>query len=242
MRLINNVCQKDYSRKGVNGIIELGGADMAKLICPSCGSSTSFNPVWVNVRGVLEGHSTKDNTVWGEVSVKLIEPYEYGIANYAILECQACGKRLVVENGEYAEKDFWEVAYPIHHKVASEEIPEPIKSEFEEAELCFAVGTHRACVAMCEIALEALWREKRASGLQELQDKGVISTQLYNRATEVRLWGNIAKHELIPDVVKKVDAEQLLAYLEILLNDVYVEPRRLDNLRQKRSQIEKKQT
>jgi hypothetical protein len=212
-----------------------------KIICPSCGSATSFNPAWVTKEGILRDKSTEEYTVRGKVSVTLIqEPYEYSVAQYGILYCGACGKHIVVEKGEYAQEDDWQVVYPIAHKVASEEIPQPIKSELEEANLCFTIGAYRACVSMCQIALEALWRDKQVSNLKELTEKGIISKQLYERADEIRQWGNVAKHELVSEVVSQEDAEQLLAYLETLLDHVYVQPARLEALKQKRTEIERK--
>jgi hypothetical protein len=93
---------------------------------------------------------------------------------------------------------------------------------------------------MCQIALEALWREQEASGLKDLKDKGVISVQLYERGNEIGLWGNVAKHEPIPDAVTREDSEHLLTYLQMLLGAVYVEPKRLAGLIHKREQIGKK--
>lgn len=213
---------------------------MTTIICPSCGSSTSFNPVWCTIRGILEEHRREDSVEYGEVTVQLIEPYSYGSTNYAILVCQACDERIVVENGQYSQKDNWQVVYPIHHKVASEEIPQPIKSEFEEASLCFAIRAYRACASMCQRAIESLCHNKKVSGLNQLQADGIISSTLFDRATEIRLWAGIVKHKPITESVSKEDAEQLLTYLEVILNTVYVEPKRLESLKQKREQIEKK--
>jgi hypothetical protein len=211
-----------------------------KIICPSCGSATSFNPAWVEKEGILRDISNKEKTVRGRVAVTLIqEPYEYGVVQYGILWCGACGKHIVVEKEEWALEGDWQVVYPISHKVLSEEIPQPIKSEFEEASLCFAIGAYRACVSMCQIALEALWRDKQVSGLKELTERGIISKQLYEQAEEIRQWGNVAKHELVSDVSKE-DTEQLIAYLEALLDHAYVQPARLEGLKQKRKEIEKR--
>ena len=211
-----------------------------KIICPSCGSATSFNPVLITKQGVLEGESNEERTVRGKVSITLIEPYQYGAIQHGVLWCGACGEHIVVEKAEYAHEGDWQVVYPIAHKVASEEIPQPIKSELEEANLCFTIGAYRACVSMCQIALEALWRDKQVSNLKELTEKGIISKQLYERADEIRQWGNVAKHELVSEVVSQEDAEQLLAYLETLLDHVYVQPARLEALKQKRTEIERK--
>jgi hypothetical protein len=73
-----------------------------------------------------------------------------------------------------------------------------------------------------------------------LKERGIISQRLYEIANEVRLWGDIAKHEFVADVVEKEDAEELLVYLETILNDVYVEPKRLSRLAEKRKELGKK--
>lgn len=239
VRLINKLYIKGYSRNGVSSIIELGEIDMGKLICPLCGVYTSFSPLSLVGKGVLRERSTSAMMVYETVALKAVTHHEAEQSDYAILICQACENRFVAKKHQY--RDEWSAAYPIQHKPVAEEIPEPVKSEFEEAHLCFAVGANRACIAMCQVALEALWREQKVSGIQELKDKGVISGQLYDRANELRLWGNVAKHELIPDVVEREDAEQLLLYFETLVSTIYVEPKRSDSLKRKREQLKKEQ-
>jgi hypothetical protein len=160
---------------------------------------------------------------------------------YGVFECQDCHKRFVAKKTKYVD-DGWIPVYPISHKSASKEVLDPIKGEYEEAWLCFAVQAYRASVSMCEIALEALWRDNKASNLSELFERGIISKRLLEHANEVRRWGNVAKHEPIPDVVSQEDCKQLLEYLEAILDHVYVQPVRLDALKQKRSQVEGKAT
>jgi hypothetical protein len=134
----------------------------------------------------------------------------------------------------------WSAAYPISQAPVPEEIPEPIKSEFEEAHLCFTVGAYRGCLLVCRTALIALQRERGVSNLKELKDKGAISPMLYGQADQVRLWANMIGHEDMPEAITKEDAEQLLTYLAAILNAIYIEPKRLAALAQKREQIEKK--
>jgi hypothetical protein len=181
---------------------------------------------------VLLKSSTDDRIIFGRVSIRAITGDEPGQRIYAILECRACEEHFVAERraGE------WIAVYPIAHRPVAEEISEPIKSEFEEVHLCFAVRAHRACLSMCQTALEALWRNKGVSGLNELRDKGTISSSLFDQATEVRLWANVAKHKLIHEPIEREDAEQLLGYLEAILHTVYVEPARFAALKQKREQ------
>ena len=75
--------------------------------------------------------------------------------------------------------------------------------------------------------------------VKELKEKGAISDVLYRQADQVRLWGNMVGHEDISEAITKEDCEQLLTYLEALLDAVYVQPIRLSALTHKRGQLKK---
>jgi hypothetical protein len=195
---------------------------MTALVCPLCEAFTAFTGAEV----YLPEHLSEEPAYIPAI----VKPY-------AIVRCQGC-RGLFVAREEARQR--WVAVYPIPRKTAPNEVPEPVKSEFEEASLCFAAGAYNACASMCGIALEHLWNEQAVSDIAELKDKGIISSRLYKRADEIRLWGNLVKHELLPESVTKANAEQLLGYLEILLNEVYVEPKRLDSLTKKREELKKK--
>ncbi len=200
---------------------------MAKLICPHCGSFTAFSPAEI--------------VEWRDTSIPAVVPYQYRYVkeSYAILVCQACMKYFVAKREKLTKEDAWSAVYPIQHKTVPTEIPEPIRGELEEANLCFAVGAYKACISMCMTALEVLWRDKSASGLNDLKGKGIISSLLFNQATEIRLWAGMVKHELIHETVQPEETEELLTYLEDILHDVYVQPARTAALQQKRKQVKK---
>lgn len=213
---------------------------MATITCPICRDATSLDPVCIESnRAFMPDRSSNRESIYEKAAVRAITDDDSPhYTSYGVFECQACSGRFLAKKHKWEDQE-WVAVYPISHKPVSEEIPELVKSEFEEANLCFSIGAYRASVAMCATALEALWRERQRSGLSDLKDKGIISSNLYDRANEVRLWANVVKHELVPDVVEKEDAEQLLAYSEALLNAVYVEPKRFESLKLKRKQIEK---
>lgn len=213
---------------------------MSNIICPICGTATSLNPVIIeDERSYLPERSSENSAVYGKARVFAITDDDSPhYVSYSVLRCQACGGRFVAKKHKYDDSD-WVAIYPIPHKLVSVEIPQSIKNDLEEANLCFVVGAYKACVSMCQIALEALWRDKQVSGLKDLSDSGIIASQIYERANAIRLWGNVVKHEPIADAISKEDAEQLVTYLDKILNEVYVEPKRFDALRQKRKQIEK---
>jgi len=212
-----------------------------KLVCPVCGVPTSLSPLELKGMGRLLEIGSSD-VHYREVMLKAMTDESYmGMTSedtcYAILTCAACDAWFVAKK-QPREKE-WLAVYPIPHKPVAQKIPEPIHSEFEEANLCFAIGAYKACVSMCMTALEALWQEQKASGLNGLEGKGIISSRLFDRATEIRLWAGIVKHELIHEMVTKEETEELLTYLEEILHDVYVRPARLAELTKKREQLKK---
>jgi hypothetical protein len=123
----------------------------------------------------------------------------------------------------------------------SEDIPEPIKGEFEEANICFSIGAYKACIAMCQRTQESICQNKGVSTLNELRDSGIISSGLFDRATEIRLWAGILKHKPIEESISSEDCEELLTYLEMILDSVFISPKRLERLQVKRKDIKSKQ-
>lgn len=211
---------------------------MGKLICPHCGDATAPTPLVFKAKVLLTNRALATllpHYPYMDGTSEAVTYDDYGEPMYGIMACQSCQKRFVAEivEGE------WSAVYPTQHKPVAEEIPEPIHSEFEEANLCFAIGAYKACVSMCMTALEALWQQQDTSGLNNLKDKGIISSRLFDQATEIRRWAGIVKHELIHETVTKEETEELLTYLEEILHDVYVRPARSAALGKKREQVKK---
>ena len=207
---------------------------MVTLICPHCGTPAPFTPIYLskdNIFGYVEGVELAANE--SEV-IRAEMRSRVGGNLYAIIECQTCGNCFIAL--DTLKKD-WYAVYPLAPKLVSDIIPEPIKSQFKEAWLCFAVEAYRACVAMCQITLESLWKDKEVSGLNDLAEKGIIPNSLFGMADEIRLWGNLTKHKLNTQEILDEDAKQLLTYLDVILNDVYVEPKRLEEFKKKRNDI-----
>ena len=212
---------------------------MTSVVCCICGKATSISPLIIeDAQALLLEASSKSRSVYGGAQVSAITDKDARYFSYGIFQCQACEERFI---GKREYNGPWVAVYPIPKEPVAEEVPEPIKGEFEEARLCFNVEAYRAAVAMCEIAMEATWRDQESSGLSELKEKGIISLNLYDRANEIRLWANVVKHELVPDAVTKDDAAQLITYLESVLYHIYVEPAKLDIVRRNRKELKNKQ-
>jgi len=211
---------------------------MSKLICPHCGTPAASTPIFLSRHDIFDYVTGTEEAAGNPKVIKAEMSRFHNGTRYAILCCQNCdGYFIAMET--YAS-DGWFSVYPILRRPVSKDILQPIRGEFEEASLCFAVGAYRACATMCQRALESVCQDKKVSGLNKLYANGIISETLFNKATEIRLWAGIVKHKPISESVSKKDAEQLLTYLEVILNDVYIEPKRLATLGQKRQRIKKK--
>ena len=212
------------------------------LICPICGTATALWPILIeDDRAILPDQSTTQHTIYGKARVFAVTDDAHPhLTKYGVYDCQDCGKRFLAKRHKYDDSD-WVPVYPIPRKPVPTEIPEPLRSEFEEARLCFAVGAYVACLLVCRTVVIALQRHEKVSSLKELMEKGTISQTLYKQADQVRLWGNAVGHEhIVPSSVAREDSEQLLTYMESVLNSVYVEPARFEALEQKRREIQKK--
>lgn len=211
---------------------------MGKLICPHCGDATAPIPFHFKATVVLDDTRLAAfvrGYPYVEGLTQAITIPDTDQATYGIIVCQSCGDLFVAKK----ENSGWLAVYPVQHKPVAEDIPEPIRSEFEEANLCFAIGAYKACISMCMTTLEATWQDKKVSSLNELKDNGTISENLFKRADQVRRWANVVKHQLIHEVVTKEEADQLLSYLEQILDAVYIEEKRFSDLTQRLRQIEK---
>jgi hypothetical protein len=148
---------------------------------------------------------------------------------YSLLECSRCNDASLVLELEVAE-DVWiedGVVYPAQRSGLSKAVPSSIRSSFDEALACLRARAHTAAAIMCRRSLEALAHEHGARG-RTLQDKiaalesnGVIDKRLLDWATEVRIAGNAAAHDVGTETDAQ-DARDMCDLAEAILDFVYV--------------------
>ena len=133
-----------------------------------------------------------------------------------------------------------DVVYPHPLPAPSHEaIPQDIRSDLDEAKLCFGVGANRACCVMARRAMQSSCIDKGTSKdrlvdqLEELANKAIITRDLKEWADVVRWVGNDAAH---PDsgVVTQEDAQAILQLAEQFLHVLYVTPSIARDRRSKR--------
>jgi hypothetical protein len=216
---------------------------MSGLFCPQCGVATTFSPAVIQTeRGVLLDDSTSERTVRGRVAVEAVFEPGSRSPHCAIVECPSCHAFFLAtkDHGFYGE---WQTTWPVRIRHTSQDVPDPVRSALEEALLCLAVRALGGCLMMCRTTLVRLQRDKKAANLAQLRDAGLISTMLHDQANEVRLWANVVGHEDFDPAAVTTDlCEELVAYVESLVDAVYVRPARLAKHRQKRAEAKSRGT
>ncbi|MFW9890394.1 MAG: DUF4145 domain-containing protein [Candidatus Thorarchaeota archaeon] len=106
------------------------------------------------------------------------------------------------------------------------EVPREIQVSYDEAIRCERGKAWNACAVMVGRALEAVCKDFDArirnihSGLKKMHDQGIISTELFEWANELRLIRNIGAHASGVDVDKE-DARESLDFLQAILETIY---------------------
>ncbi|TWP21832.1 DUF4145 domain-containing protein [TM7 phylum sp. oral taxon 352] len=127
-------------------------------------------------------------------------------------------------------------------KSINESIPQEIKTDFEEALLCYSVNAYRGAAALARRTVQLICLDKRADKnkklyqqIDELFKNGVITKDIQEWAHEVRFLGNDAAHPS-KDTVSKDDAKDILDLLESLCEVLYVAPAKAAERKKKRTQ------
>jgi hypothetical protein len=131
---------------------------------------------------------------------------------------------------------FW---WPFQGVILTPDVPEAILKILREARITFSAQCYRASAVMSRRILEAITVNKGendgslASRIKSLVTKGVLDKNLGEWTTEIRLIGNFGAHfDPIKDV-DKVDAEQIILFIEELIKYLYVMPSEIAKRRKK---------
>jgi len=186
-------------------------ADLLSIYCPHCHRHTSLTPAPVKYR--CGGHSYTTDAVWDK---------DYQNA-WWLGVCNACENPVLVLNK--GQKVF---PTPLPAPT-SEDIPQEIRGDLDEAKICFSATAYRAAAVMARRVIQVAAKDKGATGdklvsqIHELQKSGKITNDLKEWADAVRWVGNDAAHPSGAQVAKE-DAEDVLHLAEQLLHVLYVAP------------------
>ncbi|GGR98413.1 hypothetical protein GCM10010169_48740 [Micromonospora fulviviridis] len=117
-------------------------------------------------------------------------------------------------------------------------MPEEIRKEFDEAQICFDAKAYTATVVMVRRTLEGVCKENGineralAKGLERLKGLGLIDTTLAEWADGLRVLGNQGAH-FTGTRVARGDAEDALAFAEAFLDQIYVLRKRFEEFKKR---------
>ena len=191
------------------------------IYCPHCRRYTSLQIARTN----YQHHNS---------SVHVAAVWEEGqVSKWWIGICNSCLEPVLVRNQG-------ELVYPSSlPSPSNQNIPDHIRTDLDEAKLCYGVSAFRACAVMARRAIQVAAKDKNApkgtlvDQINWLESSGTITKDLKEWATVVRWVGNDAAHPN-KDPVAKDDAEAVLSLAEQFLNVIYVTPALALATRQKR--------
>jgi len=190
--------------------------------CPHCSKAVLLEVLrrWYNV--------PQDDDEW--------DPHQWTAA-----VCTSCDSPIVL----YQERDGgdWGTPtqeYPAADRQLPHSVPQRIRTDFEEAQRCMRSQSYTAGAIMARRVVETLRKEqgytkgKLFDALKSMKDDGVIDSRLYDWADTAREVGNEGAHE--PTPVSREDAEEVLRFVEALVDYLYVfQKRHADFLRRRQA-------
>ncbi len=208
--------------------------------CPHCQSQVPFKPkvsagyIFTSRGTIVLGAVNESNSMASASGSPMTAWSQLIGTDYTIAECAECHREFVTDSKSKT------TVLPLASVSSPPEIPENIRRMVVEAKSAHAVAADTAALLAARTALIRLQRHENCSKINDLVEKGIITKFLANQANEVRLWANVTGHEEVADnVLVPEDVEQLLQYMDVLFDTIYVQPAKLKALQSKRGNATK---
>ena len=121
------------------------------------------------------------------------------------------------------------------------DVPEHIAAAAREVTLCLSAHAYRAAGSLARAVIEATAKEKMAKGkdlhqrIESLRADDHIRKHTCEQAHEIRHFGNEMAHGDFVDDVSPAEAEEVVALMGEVLDEVYQSPARLARRRAART-------
>ena len=171
---------------------------------------------------------------------------------YLLLRCPKCSSPFTFlrQYNEIPAEHITESAepqqlYPNTSEIPLENVPHTIKKAYEDAFQAYKVGLYAPSVLMCRKTLEAICFEKGVTTgnlekkLSELKEKEIIDGNIYEWADSLRLIGNEAAHELLPNISKQ-DCRDTIDFTESVILMTFVLSNKFEEFKERRENSLKK--
>ncbi|WP_449371782.1 DUF4145 domain-containing protein [Arthrobacter psychrolactophilus] len=189
-----------------------------------------------------------------------MEPERFGFDVYteAAFECDHCsGMSIGGEGFEYHEanansfemtKKFWDrnnasTWYPTYIRGQNyPDVPDHIGKHASEAHKTFSIGAVSSSVLMARAVIEATAKDKGIDGrdlatkIVGLQKAGLIGSQTEQLAHNIRGFGNDMAHGDFTEPLDADDAETVLEFMNVIIEEVFQRPTKLASMQAKETQ------
>jgi len=205
--------------------------------CPSCDVLHNLAPLVTGGRIEDIQDRRSDSHVFRDGAYPIFLPPDIRDPGYAVVLCNNCDDLFVVTI-PFHDYEPIEVVWPIPGAEVSVDIPEPVRSAVKDAKLSRAAKSVTGCIMSIRTAVERIQTTEGAGSLGELWTTKGLSPALFDTANEPRLWGNVLTHaDFDPAEVTLEHVDDLLDYLDIMLDMVYLTPRRLERSIESRKKL-----
>lgn len=202
--------------------------------CPHCGARVHIEKLWNDF------HSFKNGDV------------EF----YVVFRCKPC-KKLILKTFLFRQNRYssdtnlevggWDEKFPVSldselSKQDSENIPEQVFVDYQEALKCKSIGAHRASCAMFRRALQSslleLGADKDKDLIEQINSLGNLPDDLKDWAHQIRIFGNWGAH---PDKdnlkdVNEEDVEEVYDFVAKFFVYTFIMPKKVEISRKRREE------
>jgi Domain of unknown function (DUF4145) len=197
--------------------------EMLAFHCPHCSKAVLLEVLrrWYNV--------PEGDDAW--------EPHQWTAAM-----CTSCQSPFVLY--QERENDDWGIPtqeYPQADRQLPWSVPQSIRDDFAQAQRCMRSRSYTAGAIMARRVVEIIRKDQGFkkgnlnAALKSMKEAGVIDARLYEWADTAREVGNEGAHDTTP--VSREDAEQVLLFVEALVDYLYVFRKRYAQFQQRREAL-----
>lgn len=193
-------------------------------------------------------------------SRRFIDPARFGSYVYAeaAFSCDHCGEMSIgargfshIEAGSNSfemSKKFWDredahIWYPKYVGGQSyPDVPAHIGKHASEAHMTFSIGAVSSAVLMARAVIEATAKDKGIDGkdlatkIKALRGQDLIGPQTEQLAHNIRGFGNDMAHGDFTEPLDADDAETVLEFMDIIIDEVFQRPTKLASMQAKEAQ------
>lgn len=207
--------------------------------CPSCDAVIPVLPIQVDGKVLDTKYSDPDKLLYGLARYPAFVPevlYKHD-TGFALIQCNGCATDMLAL---IPEEDYKKpkVVWPLPGLSISDDVPEPVRSAVLDGKRAYAADSTTGAVMSIRTAIERIQRREKVKSLSDLWETRSLPKSLFDSANEPRLWGHVVAHDdFDPAAVTGQHVHDLLDFVDLLLDTLYVTPARLERAKKSRGEI-----